>query len=161
MRRLARALARALALGLVALAALLFASPFFDGPWGPVPGGALRAGPLVDLPARWPEDAVGETVEIETRPAKPWSVTTWAAVMDGALYVSADFLNPVKRWPFFVLDDSRVRLRVGGVRYAARATLVRDAAVVARLREAFVRKYAIAPDGLAARTQVWFFRIEP
>lgn len=159
MRRLVRALARALALAGVALAALLFAAPFFDGPFGPLPGGAFRAGPEADLPARWPEGSVGATVEIETHPARPWSVTTWAVVLDDALYVPADFLNPLKRWPFFVLEDPRVRVRVAGVRYAGRATLVRDDATVARLREAIGRKYRVAPDGLAARTEVWFFRI--
>lgn len=156
-----RAVARALALGLVVLAALLFAAPFLDGPWGPLPGGALRAGPEADVPARWPGGAVGETVEIETRPAHPWSVTTWAVVVDDVLYVSADFLNPGKRWPYAVLDDPRVVVRVAGVRYVAQATLVRDAAVVARVREAFGRKYRLAPDGLAARADVWFFRIGP
>jgi len=161
MRRLLRILARTFALVLLALGALLLAAPFFDGPWGPLPGGALRSGPQVDLPARWPEGSVGETVEIETRPATPWSVTTWCVVLDGVLYVPADFLNPVKLWPFFALEDPRVRVRAGGVRYAARATLVRDTALDARLREAFARKYDLAPDGLAARSDVWFFRLEP
>lgn len=156
-----RGVARALAVALVALGGLFVAAPFHDGPIGPVPGGALRAGPLVDLPAHWPEGAVGETVELETRPATPWSVTTWAVVLDGTLHLSADFLNPLKLWPFFVLEDPRVRVRVGGVRYAAHATRVRDAATIARLRDAFRHKYALAPDGLASRTEVWFFRIGP
>lgn len=162
MRRLRRALARALALALalMALAALLVAAPGFDGPWGPVPGGALRRGPEADVPAHWP-GTLGDTIEIETRPARPWSVTTWAVSLDDRLYASADFLTPWKRWPFYALEDPRVVVRSAGVRYAASATLVRDAETIARLRQAFARKYELAPDGIAARTQVWFFWIGP
>ncbi|HVP28128.1 MAG TPA: hypothetical protein VMW35_03085 [Myxococcota bacterium] len=161
MRRVLRGLAAVTALCLVALAFLLAASPFLDGPVGPMPGGALRAGALVALPSHWPEDAVGPTVELETNVERPWSVTTWAVALDGALYVPADFLNPVKRWPSLVAADPRVVVRVRGNRYAGHATWIRDPETIARLRAAFARKYDLAPDGRAARAEVWFLRIDP
>jgi len=148
---------------LLALAALsgLFLLRLHDGPLGPLPGGVLVAGPLSEEPRpHWEGAGIGDTIELEVRPRAPWSVTTWAVVYAGNLYVAADFLNPVKRWPYFVLEDPAVEVRAAGRRYRCSATRVEDPSLVAALREAFARKYRLSPDGLAAHARVWFFRLE-
>ncbi len=161
MRLALRLLGLALAALLLAAGVLIAAARFHDGPFGPLPGGALRAGELATgPPADWTQVGVGETIELETRPGAPWSVTTWAVVHDGALYVPADFFNPIKRWPDFVLADPAVVVRTGGRRYPLSARRVDDAALVAALRRAFAAKYGLRDDSPSARVAVWFFRLE-
>jgi hypothetical protein len=150
-----------LALGLGVLGSLSLLR-LHDGPLGPLPGGALVRGVLSEEPKpHWEAAEIGDTIELEVRPAAPWSVTTWAVVWGGSLYVAADFLNPLKRWPYFVLGDPAVVVRAGGRRYRCTAVRVEDPALVADLRRAFARKYGLSPDGLAAHATVWFFRLEP
>jgi hypothetical protein len=167
-------IAASLALVLVAAALVVVAfARFHDGPLGPLPGGALRTGGLARVPEDWSPWAGVPTLELETRPDSPWSVTTWFVVEGGKLYASADFLNPGKRWPHFVQTDPRVIVRLDDgsgagatgrtslLRFECRAVRVEEPSTVAALRKAFARKYDIAPDGIAARTQVWFFRLDP
>jgi len=157
--RLAASVLLALGLGVLGSLSLL---RLHDGPLGPLPGGALVRGVLSEEPKpNWEEAGIGETIELEVRPEAPWSVTTWAVVLGGSLYVAADFLNPLKRWPYFVLGDPAVVVRAGGRRYRCTAVRVEDPALVADLRRAFARKYVLTPDGLAAHTTAWFFRLEP
>jgi hypothetical protein len=147
--------------GLAALGSFLVLR-FHDGPLGPLPGGALVRGTLSEDPKpRWEAAAIGQTIELEVRPGAPWSVTTWAVVHEGDLYIAADFLNPIKRWPYFVLEDPSVEVRAAGQRYHCSAVRVEDPGLVAALRLAFAQKYALPADGFAAHTAVWFFRLEP
>lgn len=155
--------------GLAAAAALvglaLFALPrLAGGPLGPLPGGRL-AGPEAPCPdpARGGFDfARGvRQVQVEVRPGRPRSVTTWALVREGALYVPADWLTPWKTWPHLALEDPRVRVRIDGRVYACRATRVRDAEAIARLRRQAAAKYDVDPRGRAAQVQVWWFRLGP
>ncbi len=140
----------------VAGLALLFSLIGCGGPLGPIPGGAL-SGPEVACPDAFPSDV--EAVQIEVRPADPYSVTTWNVVLDGTLHVPADFLNPVKRWPHYVEADDRVRVRVGPLVYACRALRVADPERIEALRTAAATKYDLDPDGFAASSEVWWYRI--
>ena len=85
----------------------------------------------------------------------------WSVVQDGQLFVPADFLTPWKQWPQQVIEDDRVRLRIGSEVYACRAERVQDTALIDALRLETARKYAIDPTGTAARTAVWWFRLRP
>ena len=127
------------------------------GPLGPIPGGAL-SGVEVACPDAFPSDV--REIQIEVRPENPHSVTTWNVVLNGALFVPADFLNPVKRWPSYVEADERVRVRVGALVYACRALRVRDPGRIDALRSAAAAKYDLDPDGAAATTEVWWYRIQ-
>lgn len=138
----------------LALGALLVAC---GGPLGPIPGGAL-SGPELACPRAFPSDV--RELQIEVRPGDPYSVTTWNVVLDGSLHVPADFLNPVKRWPHYVEADDRVRVRLGGLVYACRARRVSDPERIEVLRAAAADKYALDPEGAAASTEVWWYRIE-
>ncbi len=135
-------------------AVLLFSA--CGGPWGPIPGGAL-SGAEIACGSTFPTDL--QEVEIEVRPSDPYSVTIWNVVVDGTLYLSADFLNPGKRWPYFLEEDERLRVRVGGLVHACRGIRVTDTDRIQRLREAAARKYDLAEDGMAASVEVWWFRV--
>jgi antitoxin component of MazEF toxin-antitoxin module len=126
------------------------------GPLGPIPGGTLR-GPEVACPAVFPSDV--EETEIEVRPEAAYSVTTWNVVVDGALHIPADFLNPVKRWPYYLEADDRVRIRIGSLVYACRARRVEHPERIERLRAAAAAKYGLSADGAAASTEIWWFEI--
>lgn len=155
-----RLLFAVVALGVVA-GALRVVARLSGGPLGPIPGGRL-AGPLAaDQSPDWSFTDELETIQVEVNPADPLSVTTWVVAHDDALYVTADFINPFKRWPHLALADPRVRLRIGGQLYERRAVRVEDPDEIARLRRAVGEKYGVDPDGLAARVEVWFFRMEP
>ena len=150
-------------LGLLAAAvcAAWLATGLLDGPWGMVPGGRLE-GPSVGCEAaRWDEFASTRELELEVRPSRPRSLTTWSVVHDGELFVPADFLTPWKRWPHQVLEDGRIRLRLGGEIYECRAERVADEERIGRLRRAIAEKYALQADGRAATIDVWWFRIRP
>lgn len=147
---------------MAALAGLgCLATGWLDGPIGMIPGGALRGAEEPCTAADWDAYADAREVEVEVRPKRPRSVTTWSVVHEGALHLSADFLTPWKRWPYQVLEDPRIRVRVAGRIFACRARRVDAPAAIAALREAAAVKYEVDPDGLAARVEVWWFRVEP
>lgn len=158
-----RRTATLLALGLAGAAAggAWLATALMGGPWGMVPGGRLRGPATPCNGIRWEAFAEAREVEVEVRPERPRSVTTWSVVHGGALYLPADFLTPWKRWPHQVEADERIRLRVGDGIFECRAERVRDEAVIEALRAAAAAKYELAPDGRAARAQVWWFRVAP
>ncbi len=134
---------------------------YLDGPWGMIPGGAFRG---VDEPctaAAWQELQGVEELEVEVHPARPRSVTTWSVVHEGDLFVPADFLTPWKRWPLRVMEDDRIRVRVGARIFRCRGERVRDVDTIAALRGAAAAKYGLDPDGLAGRSEVWWFRVVP
>ncbi|MEE8581614.1 MAG: hypothetical protein V3T33_08500, partial [Myxococcota bacterium] len=83
-----------------------------------------------------------------------------SVVLGEQLFLPADFLTPWKRWPYQVLADNRVRIRVAGRIFDCRATRVENEALIGRLREATAAKYGLTTDGLAARVEVWWFRVE-
>lgn len=160
-RRAARGAILLAATGAVLVGAARGAAVLSGGPLGAVPGGRL-AGPLAaSQRPDWSFTDAIDTIAVEVGPDDPLSVTTWVFMLDGELYVAADFFNPLKRWPHRVLADPRVRLRIAGEIYEKRAVRVTDRATIERLRRAIADKYDISPDGLAARIEVWFFRMDP
>lgn len=161
---MARRLERAtLTLGLAAAAvsAAWFATGLLDGPWGMLPGGRLEGPALPCELAPWEQLGAVREVEVEVRPTRPRSLSTWLVVLEGEPFLPADFLTPWKRWPYQVLEDDRVRLRVDGRIFECRAERVGQPELVARLRLAAGVKYDLPPDGRAARTEVWWFRVGP
>ena len=145
-----------------AFAVLLLGGCFTDGPVGMFPGGRLRgeSGPCPG-PGDWERFRETEESELEVRPARPRSVRTWNVVHDGVLHLPADFLTPIKRWPYQVQDDPNVRVRIDGETFACRAARVIDPGSVEALRLATGTKYGIEPDSRAARVEVWWFRLDP
>ena len=130
-----------------------------DGPWGMVPGGSLLGPSEPCTAAHWGDYVSLPELELEVRPEAPRSVTTWSVVYAGQLFVPADFMLPGKRWPHQVAADERVRVRARGRIFECRARRVRDAQLAEALRRAIGTKYELDPNGWAARSDVWWFRI--
>ncbi len=161
--RRTRAIAVALGALLLSLAIGRSFAARMDGPWAMIPGGAFLTGvperSCSELPASRFADLA--EVEVEVRAPQPRSITTWNVVVGGSVYLPADFLTPIKRWPHQVLADPRVRVRVHGQIYRCHAVRVTDTERVETLRRAIATKYAIEPDGWASRAQVWWFELRP
>ena len=146
-RRMARAFG--LAIGALALAGC--------EPIGPFAGGAL-SGPEAPAPAAW--DAVPDTVQLEVRPADPYSVNIWAAGVGPALYVAGD--PEGKNWISYIREDANVRVRLDETVYSLAATEVDDAEERAAVVAAYVAKYEEDPaDGLSFVADGAVFRLQP
>ncbi len=105
-------------------------------PVGLFAGGEL-SGQAAPVPVAW-ED-VPDTVQLEARPADPYSVNLWAVHVDSAIYVAGD--EDGKRWISLVRADREVRLRIGDAVYALAAAEVDDAEERRRVANAFAAKY--------------------
>lgn len=114
------------------------------GPLGPFAGGEL-SGATAEPPLAW--GALPQTVQLEVRPAEPYSVNVWAVGIGRHLYVATG--PEGSEWSTLLQRDDRVRARIAGAVYVLRATVVRDADERARVVAAYLRKYGSA-DGEAA-----------
>jgi hypothetical protein len=144
-------------LTLLALAPLVLAA----GPCGPIPGGRI-AGDEGAPPADWSFTDAISTIQVETRPADPYSVTTWCFTDGPALYVPSRGAAR-KPWVQHVASDPRVRLRIGDRVYAMTATRVTDPAELRRIVPLLRAKYRMARWGMdddpAHSPDTWFFRM--
>ena len=87
----------------------------------------------------------------------PHSVTIWCVTLDNQLYVGA-WEPDTKRWVANVARDPNVRLGIANKIYAQKLEPVEDAATIARLDEAYARKYEYdeeAGEEEAASTGHW------
>jgi hypothetical protein len=151
----------AVAVGSVLLTLLLldtFGGYLFDGPLGPIPGGAM-SGPVstTDDPD-W--STIGKELELEIRPSRPWSLSIWGVVVDGELYSPLAF-GEKRRWPKVVLEDPRVRLRLNGQIYERRLERVTDPDLKKRVGEAVATKYGFDAKQAAEDDTTWFFHYAP
>lgn len=148
-----------LALG-IAFLALVLTARVHDGPFGPIPGGPLEAGVLVEAPVEdWGFAAGIEEIELEVHPVSPRSLKVWCLVHEGALYVPA--AQPErKRWPGQVTAEPRVRVRIEGKLYERLAVPVADPAQADALTAALAEKYGVDTAG-GYHGSVAFFRMDP
>ena len=147
---------------LVALVVLVyFGARCHDGPLGPIPGGALAAGPLVSEPVSdWTfAKDVGE-IQLQLA-SQSISRTTWILVHEGKAYVPCSLgFPPGKSWYKKAAEDGRATLRIEGKRYPVTLTKLDDAATQQfepTLRSEVNRKYGNPPPTEAG---VWLFRVD-
>jgi hypothetical protein len=129
-------------------------------PIGPLAGTRL-SGEEVPYPEDWSFTDDAFTIAVESRPEEPHSVTTLCFVHDGALHVPA-LRGSSKDWPTFVLEDPRVRLKIGDRVFVARATRVEPDDPAPYFAAAAAKYEAMAerdPDDIAE--DLWLFRIDP
>jgi hypothetical protein len=122
---------------------LAISSLFACGPLVMIPGGEL-SGETKAVPSDWSFSDAVETIQLETRPANPYSVNIWGVGVDGDFYVAAG--DAESTWARHVADDHNVRLRIGEAIYEMRA--VRDKSPESRERflAAVKQKYDFEPD---------------
>ena len=112
-------------------------------PFVTIPGGALAGGSL-DPPAEWGD--VPDTIQIETRPADPYSINIWSVGLGPDLYVATSAGGTA--WTGFLEVDENVRVRLHDSIYALQAAEVRDAEERNRVAAAYADKYEVdAGDG--------------
>lgn len=135
------------------------------GPCGPITGGRLSPDLAPAPPAAdWSFTDEVSTIQVETKPGDPLSVTTWCFTDGPNLYVPSRGAEE-KAWVQNVLADPRVRLRIGDSVYDMRAARVTDEAELRRIVPLLLAKYSMArwtmdPDP-AANPDTWYFRMAP
>ena len=130
---------------------------FGCGPFLLLPGGKLD-GPVKPTPASFAFAADAGTIQLETRPADPYSVNVEGAVVGDGLYVSAG--DSKSRWVENIEADPLVRARVEGNVYELRARRVVDEAELQKFAVVWLSlgSWARDPTKLA---EVWVYRLEP
>lgn len=129
-------------LALVALLLLTGASASCSGPFVLLPGGALE-GTTVATPADWSFTDEISTVQLETRPADPYSVNIWAIALGPDLYVHAGANR--SEWVEHMEADPNVRVRVGDSIYQLAASRVTAQDEFDRFSDAYEKKYDRRP----------------
>lgn len=145
---------------LLALSHLLACARLGDGPFGPIPGGALRGKVAVGAEPDWSKRRNGRYAELEVGAEHPRSLETIYIVENDSLFVAAN--TPTgKRWPSEVRAEGRVRIRVGGEAqpvYERRAVFIEDSSHTRQLLASMNEKYGI---DASLGGEIWFFRLDP
>ncbi len=136
------------------------------GPIGPIPGGKLRGDSASEPVADWSFTDAHHAAQLETRPADPYSVNTWCVGYRDSLYVPTSMIrgpgDPMEReWVRNVVEDPRVRIRIGDTIYERRAQRVTDGAEFAAVRARLIEKYGLEGGEPDPNRNVWLFRLGP
>jgi hypothetical protein len=107
-----------------------------------LPGRALEGTPTA-VPESWSFTDAVETVQLETRPASPYSVNIWVIALDESLYVHAGASRST--WVEHIEADPNVRLRVDDSIYELSAWRVDDQSEFDRFSDAYEKKYGRRP----------------
>ncbi len=116
-------------------------------PLGPFPGGALDGDLASTPPGDWSFSDSHTTIQLEVRPADPYSVTVWCIATDGSLYVAAGEAS--RRWARALIDDARARVRIGAVLYEVMAVRVTAVAEIQPYLDALSKKYPVSDAHLS------------
>ncbi|MDE0659037.1 MAG: DUF2255 family protein [Gammaproteobacteria bacterium] len=120
-------------------------------------GGEL-AGTEQPLPPSWDFSTDVDTVQIETRPADPYSVNVWGVSLDRHFYVAASDAENAT-WARAIETEPRVRLRIGNDIYRMLATRTDDPAELADVTDAYLDKYGGERERSFIR-HAWVYRLE-
>ena len=121
--------------------------------------GKRLSGEEATYPADWSFTNDYPTVFVESRPDDPHSVTTSCWLHEGNLYIPAQS-GSTKSWTHYVLEDPRVRIKVGDTVYPARLDRVEEKNIQ-RLIASRMEKYPPPADRNPqdAPKDVWVFRV--
>jgi hypothetical protein len=128
-----------------------------NGPFLLTPGGALE-GQTEPTPDSWAFTDEVSTIQLETRPADPYSVNIWVVAMGDFLYVHAGASRST--WVENMESDPNVRLRVEDAIYELTATRVEDQAEFDRFSDAYEKKYGYRPRNESV-VEAYLFRLAP
>jgi len=127
------------------------------GPFLLLPGGKLD-GPVKPTPASFAFAADAGTIQLETRPADPYSVNVMGAVVGDGLYVSGGDTRTA--WVENIEADPLVRARVGGDVYELRARRVVDKAEMEKFAVVWLSLGSWARDP-RQYPEVWVYQLGP
>ncbi len=137
--------------GPLALVVLAACEPMFV-----LAGGAL-SGIERPLPTDWDFAQGVNTVQLETRPADPYSVNVWGVGLGSNFYVAASD-GADSWWTQAIEADPHVRLRIDEHVYPLAARRVDDGIELAEVVEAYVSKYDVDPEDSFVRN-AWVYRL--
>jgi Uncharacterized protein conserved in bacteria (DUF2255) len=145
---------------IVAVVLLLdtFGGFLFDGPLGPIPGGVFKGPVNSDLHPDWSD--LEPVIELEIRPARPWSLSIWNVVVDGQLYVPSAS-GAKRRWTAVAVKGPLVRVRTHGQIYERRIERVTDPALRLRIGQLLAKRYGYDPPQDPEQDTTWYFHITP
>jgi len=126
------------------------------GPTLLLPGGQLD-GTTAAAPDDWAWTDEVSTVQLESRPADPYSVNIWIVGIEDRLYVHAGANRSA--WVENIETDSSVRVRFDETIYALAATRVEDQAEFDVFADAYQVKYGSRPRNEDI-TEVYLFRLQ-
>lgn len=129
-------------------------------PLGPIPGGRLHGTGQDDPVQGWEFTQQHTTIYVEVRPDDPYSVTTQCFLHEGALYLPSA-RGGEKRWTRYLLDDSRLRLKIGEKIYRGRAFRVQDPGLAVKLSLSLRKKYRDGAPAPGEEGNIWFFHVAP
>lgn len=110
-------------------------------------------------PANWGFAESVDTVQVETRPADPYSVNVWGVGVGARFYVAASD-GADARWAQAIKADSRVRLKVGERVFPLAAERVLDAAELNDVAAAYAAKYDTDREQSFVDA-AWVYRLSP
>lgn len=139
------------------LCAALFAAAACSGPVFLLPGGALQ-GETKAAPADWAFSDAVETVQLETRPADPYSVNIWVTALGPKLYVHAGANRA--EWVGHMEADPKVRLRISGALYELSAARVTAQEEFDAFADVYEKKYGSRPRNENAG-EAYLFALTP
>lgn len=122
----------------------------------PIAGGELE-GTVVPAPASWPQVAATKVIELETNPAKPYSVKLWVIAMGSSLYVHAGANHTT--WVENIEQNPHVRILIGESIYELEAERVTPAGEFVRFSDSYEKKYGSRPRNENI-SEVYLFRLQ-
>jgi len=132
-----------------------------NGPCGPLPGGRLD-GEVVDQAVHdWSFVDDYRHCQLEVRPEKPHSVTTYCFAAGDVLYVPA-IMGDGKQWTKMAIAEPQARIRVGGRIYPVLLERVLDPAELRAAAEAGYRRQNDGedpPPKFEQKADRWYFRV--
>jgi hypothetical protein len=138
---------------LAVLAVLLMACE----PIGPLSGHSL-SGTVTPPPDDWRALGSVETVQLQTRPADPYSVNIWGVAVGGDYYVASG-RGANASWAGHIDADPDVVLRINDALYELHAARVLDPAELARVKSAYAAKYDLQSQD-SNPDEAWLFRLD-
>ncbi len=143
------------ALALAALCAALLGCE----PIGPIPGGELSGELVTSYVADWGFSNSEENLQLETRPADPYSVNVWFVASGPRLWIACA-RGVEAGWGANMIADPRVRLRIDGKLYERTAVRVTDQAEIDEAIVLYKTKYDYQRDPDEEQAAV-LFRMDP
>ena len=108
-----------------------------------IPGGKL-SGAVAPPPSEWSMVQEVDTIQVETRPEKPYSINIWGAGIGTNLYIATS--PEGTSWTAFIAADPRVRVRIRDQLFELTAVQVTDAEERRRVGDRYGEKYELAGD---------------
>ena len=105
-----------------------------------IPGGQL-SGEVQASPVKWID--VPEVIQVETRPADPYSINIWGVGVGPDLYFATG--EGGTTWSKYVAEDNKVRVRINDSLHEFVAISVLDPTERSTVEAAYVSKYDLDP----------------